>query len=66
MACDMCGKTGTRLADLLDSYKTDDIQSICPECEKAVDAQKRKLQTWTATLLNRLLKRFVQVRRSMS
>lgn len=66
MACDICGKTGTSLADLLDSYKTTDIQSICPECEKAVNAHQRKLQNWTTTLLTRLLKRFMQVRRSMS
>lgn len=65
MACDICGKTGTSLADLLDSYKTDEIQAICPECEKVVNAHKRKLQHWTDTLLARLLKRFMLVRRSM-
>ena len=66
MACDICGKVGTPLADLLDSYKTDEIKAICPECEKIVNAQKRKLQSWTFTLLERLLKQFMLVRRGKS
>lgn len=63
MACDICGKTGTPLVDLLDSYKTNEIQSICPTCEKIVNDQKRKLQSWTSTLLFRLLKQFMQKRK---
>ena len=66
MACDICGKTGTPLADLLDGYKTDDIQAICPECETIVNAHKRKLQKWTFTLLARLLKQFMRARKDKS
>lgn len=62
MACDICSKTGTALVDLRDIYKTEKIQAICPECEKAVNDHLSKLQGWTSTLLCRLLKKFMQVR----
>jgi hypothetical protein len=32
MACDLCGKRGTDLIPLLDSYKTEEVQSICASC----------------------------------
>ena len=66
MACDICGKVGTPLADLLEPYQTDEIKAICPECEKVVNDQKRKLQSWTSTLLARLLKQFMRARRNKS
>lgn len=66
MACDICGKVGTPLADLLEPYQTDDIKAICPECERVVNNQKSKLRRWTDTLLARLLKQFMLVRRGKS
>jgi len=63
MACDICGKTGTPLADLMESYQTDEIKAICPACEKVVNDQKNKLQKWTGTLLSRLVKKFMHARR---
>ena len=62
MACDICGKRGTVLADLRQIYQTDDIKSICPECETAVNGKLSALQKWTSTLIRRLLKLFMRER----
>jgi hypothetical protein len=32
MACDICGKRGWQLVDLLDSHKTPESHQICDEC----------------------------------
>lgn len=62
MACDICGKRGTPLNDLRSIYQTDDIKSICPECEKVVNGKLSALQKWTSTLIRRLLKLFIRER----
>ena len=60
MACDICGKTGTTLEDLLDQYQTDDIKQICPECANDVNAHLRKLRKVTNQMNRIWLKRFMR------
>ena len=63
MACDICGKKGTSLTDLLDQYQTDDVKSICPECEKVVNGKNSRLLTFAFKIKAALLKRFIAERR---
>jgi hypothetical protein len=63
MACDLCGKRGTHLAPLLSIYKTDDVQEICPECEKVVNKQLSKIQSMTTKIIITLMKRFLGERK---
>jgi|ThiBiot_750_plan_1041556.scaffolds.fasta_scaffold107505_1 hypothetical protein len=63
MACDICGKTGTALYDLRETYQTDDIKVICQDCEKVVNKQLRSIQSMTARLQCALLKRFIGERK---
>ncbi len=60
MACDVCGKTGTTLNFLLDSYQTEDIKAICPECEVVINKHKWALQNTTSRILSCWLKRFIR------
>lgn len=60
MACDICGKTGTPLADLLTAYQTPDIKSICPECEGIVNRKHGKLLSMVLNIKTDLLKRFLR------
>lgn len=64
MACDICGKTGTHLVDLLDAYQTSDIKAICPACEKVVNRKNGKLLTMVLNIKSDLMKRFIQETRS--
>lgn len=64
MACDICGKTGTTLADLRESYQTADIKAICPECESIVNNKREKLLTVVLNMLSVLLKRFMVEKRA--
>jgi hypothetical protein len=64
MACDICGKKGTTLSDLLDAYKTDDIKSICPACEKIVNRKSSSLLTFVLKMRTDLLRRFMQQMKS--
>lgn len=61
MACDICGKTGTSLVPLRDIYKTDEIQVMCPECEKIVDKQLNRIQESHGQGQRSLLKRFMSI-----
>ena len=61
MACDLCGKTGTHLTDLRDIYKSDSIQAVCPECEKIINKQLRKIQSTVVDIQISLFKRFLSV-----
>lgn len=63
MACDICGKTGVPLVDLMDSYKTSEIAQICPECEKVVNVRLAKIKTVTHNIAADLIKRFMSVLR---
>jgi hypothetical protein len=60
MACDICGKTGTPLTDLLDSYKTDDIQQVCDGCAKAINKHVSKIRVVTTNIHFDLAKRFMR------
>jgi|LGOV01.1.fsa_nt_gb protein-arginine kinase activator protein McsA len=59
MACDICGKTGTHLEDLMDSYKTDDIQQICSDCSSKVNKHLWKLRDMTSKMNQSFLKKLM-------
>ena len=60
MACDICGRKGTSLVDLLDCYKTKDIQQLCPDCEKVVNGHASKLTSVVANIKVSWLRRFME------
>lgn len=64
MACDICGKTGTPLGELINLYQTDDIKAICPDCEKVVNKQLRSIQAMTVRIQKALLRRFMAERKT--
>ena len=64
MACDVCGKTGTELVPLLETYRTPEIAAICPECRNVVDSQLRKIRSMTHRILSALIKRFMVERKA--
>lgn len=63
MACDICGKNGTQLVDLLGQYQTDDIKAICPECESIVNKKNSSLLSMVLNIKQVLLKRFLAERK---
>lgn len=63
MACDLCGKTGTRLADLLSIYATNDIKCICPACEKTVNRHLFKMKDVGDNMVRRLFKMYLRERK---
>jgi hypothetical protein len=60
MACDVCGKTGRPLTDLIDAYKTDEIQQVCDGCAKTINKQLWKIRGVTSNIARDLLRRFMQ------
>ena len=63
MACDICGKVGTPLTDLLAQYQTDEIKAICPACESAANQKSSALLAFALKLRAEWLKRWVAERR---
>ena len=61
MACDLCGKTGTYLRDVLNIYKSDSIQAVCPDCEATINKQLRKIREVTTDIQIGLFKRFLAI-----
>lgn len=59
MACDLCGKTGTPLADLRHQYATQDIRVICPDCETVVNRHLHKMKTVSDNMVQTLFKRYL-------
>ncbi len=66
MACDICGKTGNDLIDLLDAYQTKDIKQICSKCETDVNSHLGKLRKVTSKMNRMWLKRFMLVKKEKS
>lgn len=62
MACDICGKRGTSLAELRSVYQTDEIKAVCPDCEKVINGKLSALQKWASTAVRQLLKLFIRER----
>lgn len=59
MACDICGKVGTELADLLTSYQTAEIKAICPSCEKIINTKNGKLLDLVLNIKRKLFVEFI-------
>lgn len=57
MSCDLCGKSCApyEMVNLLDSYKTRDVQWICGDCETEVNnklwAMKLLMHGWYSRML---------------
>ena len=66
MACDICGKVGTRLVDLHKEYQTTEIKQICPECEKVVNDTLWKIRAVTMKMNTSLIVRFMNKLRGVS
>lgn len=62
--CDICGARGCTLIALRDTYKTAEIEEICPDCEKAVNSHLSKLQVMGHNIVRDLLGRFMAHLRS--
>lgn len=62
MACDICGKTGTRLNDLLSCYRSPGIVDICDSCESAVNKRLWVLRGITQRWIERKLRQHMQRR----
>lgn len=64
MACDVCGNNDKRLEPLREIYATKEVRQICPDCEKVINKELRKIQTattqiqigWFKNMLNQLRK----------
>ncbi len=59
MACDMCGKKGTSLESIRDCYATNDIKSICSDCNRLVTDKMWKIRAVTDGILKTAIKRFM-------
>lgn len=57
--CDVCGKTGAVLVELLNVYQTEDTKEVCTECEKVIDAHLFKIKSATTNIGRTWLKRFI-------
>jgi ribosome-binding protein aMBF1 (putative translation factor) len=66
MACDICGKTGTHLVDLTNTYKTAEIQQVCPDCEKVLNKHVAKLRSVTGNILVDWMRTFIRVRKQQA
>ncbi len=63
MACDICGKTGTRLIELLSDYQTDSIKCICHECTETVEDHLAKIKQIQFRMTQSLFRRFLAMLR---
>lgn len=63
MACDVCGKKGTTLNDLLKQYSTNDIKAVCPDCERVINKQHSELTDAVFKIRAEWLKRFIRNRK---
>ncbi len=66
MACDTCGRTGVRLNQLMELYRTDDISEVCDECEKIAKKHLNVIQQSHIKAQQSLIKRFLQALRIRS
>jgi hypothetical protein len=63
MACDLCGKKGVALIDLREQYKTEDVAAICPDCERIINKQLRKVQDFAFNLIPKLMRQYLKAYR---
>lgn len=63
MACDLCGKKGVQLEDLLSIYKTDDVQQICGSCASLATKQVSKAQRVAGLIQRGWVKRWLTNKR---
>ena len=60
MSCDICGKVGSELIALLDVYKSADVQHVCQDCERILNAKSSQLLTVVMNIKRYWMKRFIR------
>jgi lipoate-protein ligase B len=63
MACDICGKTGTQLCNLRESYQTQDVKQVCEDCREDLDKQLSRIKGVTTNIVIDWMKRFITNRK---
>lgn len=64
MACDVCGRTDCgQLNQLLGTYASPAIKSVCDECERDINKHLFKLRDFTHGILIKLVKRRLRMMR---
>ena len=61
MACDICGKTGVPLQQLITQYQTDKISDLCSECMNETNEALGKIRSMTQKLNYTFVQRFMLV-----
>lgn len=62
--CDLCGKSIFPLVSLRDSYATNDIKWLCPDCEGFANDHLNRLREINHHWISRMLKVFLRQKRS--
>ena len=57
--CDICHKTAPYVNELLDCYKTDKIEDVCPDCDGIINVQLRKIKSVTTRMTINLFKSYI-------
>lgn len=57
--CDLCGAENTYLADLRDSYQTEDMKHVCSDCDNMLNKKSRKISSITLDIKRSAMKRFM-------
>ena len=57
--CDICHKTAPYVNELLDCYKTDKIEDVCPDCDRIINVQLRKIKSVTTRMTINLFKSYM-------
>jgi len=45
MTCDICKCNTKSLTDLQEIYQSAEVKQVCPDCEKVLDKELRKIQS---------------------
>lgn len=58
--CDICHKTSPYVNELLNSYKTDEIEDVCDDCNRIINKQLRKIKLVTVKITIDLFKKYMR------
>lgn len=59
MQCDLCGKEGVPVSNLVSHYQTDAIKQVCGSCEGKINLHIREVQVMQRKMLHGLIKSFM-------
>ena len=58
--CDICHKRSPYVHELLNIYKTDEIEDVCDDCNKIINKQLSKIKSVTAKITIDLFKNYMK------